>query len=114
LSLVTKILPAQDSGATFQPVKTKLIRGGDNAQSVAVDVGGVRDLYLVVTFGGDNYRSDQAIWAAPKLIGKDGCSVDLTTLKPHHAQVGWGRLFVNENQRGKPLEIAGQRVGNGF
>jgi len=114
LSLVTNILPAQDSGATFEPVKTKLIRGGDKAQSVAVDVTGVRDLYLVVSFGGDNYRSDQAIWAAPKLIGKDGKSVDVATLKPNHAQVGWGRLYVNENQKGKPLEIAGQAVGNGF
>jgi hypothetical protein len=114
LSLPVNCLGAQDVGAAFQPVKTKLLRGGDKAQTVTVDVTGVKDLYLVVTFGGDNYRSDQAIWGRPTLIDANGNSVDLTTVEPKRARVGWGRLYVNENQKSQPLEIAGQTVGSGF
>ncbi|MHC4404240.1 MAG: NPCBM/NEW2 domain-containing protein, partial [Planctomycetota bacterium] len=105
---------AADAGRVFQPVRTALIRGGDAAQTLTVDVDGLEDLYLVVTFGDDNYRSDQAIWAEPKLIGRDGRAVDLTTLEPGRVQVGWGRLFTNDNQKGQPLRIGGTTFETGF
>lgn len=114
LSLMMAAVPAQDSSCPCQLAKTKLMRGGDKAQAVSADVTGVRDLYLVVTFGGDSYQSDQAIWAEPRLTDKDGRSVDMTTLTPKHAQVGWGRLFVDENQKGRPLAIAKDVFQKGY
>jgi len=100
--------------AAFKPVKTKLMRGGDKPQSLSVDVTGVKDLYLVVTYGPDNYRSDQAIWAEPKLTDANGDVVELATVKPTHAQVGWGTLYVNHNQKNAPLNIAGKTYKRGF
>ncbi|NQT88932.1 NPCBM/NEW2 domain-containing protein [bacterium] len=101
-------------GAAFKPLKTKLIRGGDKPQKISVDVTGVNDLYLAVTVGGDNYGSDQAIWAVPTLHAPDGHTMDLTNATPHHAQVGWGKLSINKNQKGAPLQIPGKSYKTGF
>lgn len=98
----------------FEPVKTGLVRCSDKAQEISVDLNGAEDLYLVVTYGGDAYTADQAIWAEPKLIAADGSEVDLTTVKPITSQVGWGRLFVNTNQNGGKLSIANQLFDKGF
>jgi hypothetical protein len=117
LAAVAFPLSAQETPNTqcaFQPIKTQLMRGGDRAIEVTADVTGVQDLYLVVTYGSDNYRSDQAIWAEPKLIDADGRVVEMTTIRPHESQVGWGQLFVNENQKGQPLRIGSQTFDTGF
>jgi len=100
-------------GAAFKPLKTTTMRGG-GPRKISVDVTGVNDLYLVVTFGGDNYDSDQAIWAEPTLHAPDGHTMDFTNAAPHHAQLGWGKLFVNRNQRGRPLQIPGKTYETGF
>ncbi len=106
-------LAARDSKG-FKPVKTKLMRGGDEAQTMTVDIAGAKDLYLVVTIGPDTYSSDQAIWAEPQLIDKDGKTIDLTTIQPTRAQVGWGKVCLNHNQHSKPLSIAGKTFAKGF
>ena len=93
----------------FQTVQTKVIRGGEKAQALVADVTGVKDLYLVATIGGDTYNYDQAIWAGPKLIDKDGIAVDLTTIKPADTTVGWGDFRVDDK-----LSIAGVTVVKGF
>jgi hypothetical protein len=103
-----------DCGCDFKPVKTGLVRGGDKAQALSADVTRVKDLYLVVTFGGDTHSHDQAIWAEPKLIDLEGNSIDLTTLTPSGAQVGWGKLYTNTTQRNSGLTIAGQPFKAGF
>lgn len=103
-----------DCGCDFKPVKTGLVRGGDKAQQLVADVTGVQDLYLVVTFGGDTYSHDQAIWADPKLVDTNGQPIDLTTVEPVGAQVGWGKLFTNTTQRNSNLTIAGQKFEHGF
>jgi hypothetical protein len=114
LSLAALSRAAGDPERAFQPVKTELMRGGDAAETLTVDVTGWRDLYLVVTFGDDNYRSDQAIWAEPRLTDAGGRTVDLTSITPNRAQVGWGRLLVNVNQKGQPLRIGDTRFKTGF
>lgn len=101
----------QDSRADFN---TGLLRGGEEARSIKVDISGVRDLYLAVTYGGDTYNYDQAIWAEPFLIDKAGAKVDLTKLKPVDSQVGWGRLLVNNNHTNQGLSIAGRKFKRGF
>jgi len=105
---------AGESGSAFRPVKTELMRGGDKAQAVCVDLNGAKDLFLVVTYGPDNYRADQAIWAEPWLVNKDGEKIDLTTIAPASSQVGWGRLLKNHNQKNQPLSIGGREFAKGF
>lgn len=97
------------SGSAFQPVRTKVIRGGEPAQALVADVTGVKDLFLVATIGGDTYNFDQAIWAEPKILDQDSRAVDLTTLKPVSAAVGWGELRLNSG-----LSIAGKNYAKGF
>lgn len=113
LVLVGSLL-AQDRSDVSHLTKTKLLRGGQEARSISVDILGVKDLYLVVTFGPDNYRSDQAIWADPVLIDKAGAEVDLAGLKPMKVQVGWGQLYVNRNHSGQPLRIGSRTFAKGF
>jgi len=114
LSVVTVALAVRDAEGAFKPVKTKLMRGGDKARSLSVDVAGVKDLYLVVTHGPDNYGSDQAIWAEPTFICGDGCRVDATTVTPTAAQLGWGQLYVNRNQHAQPLKIGAKTYKKGL
>jgi len=114
LVIYTAVPAAKKRASTFTPVKTKLMRGGDKAQNIHVDLNGAKNLYLAVTYGPDNYNSDQAIWAEPRLVDSDGNAVDLTTVAPNRSQVGWGQLFTNRNQHGKPLSIAGETFSKGF
>lgn len=100
--------------AEFKPVKTAVIRGGDKAQKLSVDITGLKTLYLAASIGGDTHKSDQAIWGEPRLIDKNGKSVNLTSLKPASVEVGWGKLFVNQNQNSNPLSIAGEKLSDGF
>lgn len=67
-----------------------------------------------MTYGPDNYRSDQAIWAEPWLVDKNGEKTDLTTIAPTSSQVGWGQLFINHNQKNQPLSIGGREFARGF
>ncbi len=96
------------------PVETELVRGGDAPLPLDVDVTGLDDLYLVVTYGKDSYSSDQAIWAQPTLTTSDGTVVDLTTLAPQRAEVGWGQLVVGRNQNGGRLAIGRKTFDSGF
>ncbi|MDR2440802.1 MAG: NPCBM/NEW2 domain-containing protein [Planctomycetaceae bacterium] len=98
----------------FKLVETKLIIPEMKAQTLRVDLNGADDLYLVAGYGGDSYDSDQAVWAEPILYGINGQSFRLTELKPVTTQVGWGKLFVDQNHQGKPLTIAGESFKFGF
>ncbi|OGV58562.1 MAG: hypothetical protein A2283_00500 [Lentisphaerae bacterium RIFOXYA12_FULL_48_11] len=112
-TLATIILTSQQATA-FEPVKTRVIKGGDAPLPVVADITGVKDLFLVATIGNDTYNYDQAIWANPKLFDKDGKAVDLSDLKPHKTQVGWGMLLVNTGQGQQPLNIHGKSFTKGF
>ena len=98
----------------FEPVESKLLRVNSQAQELSVDLNGARDLYLFADYGGDSYDCDQAIWANPKLVDNDGNEVDLTTLTPEDAQVGWGSLLVNKNHMGEKLCIGKTPFETGF
>ena len=93
----------------FKPVRTPVVKGGEKALALVADVTEVQDLYLVATDGGDTYNYDQAIWAEPKLIARDGRVVDLTTVEPADTTVGWGAFRVNG-----ALSIGGATVAKGF
>jgi hypothetical protein len=115
--VVTRAVDSIDDdgcGCPDDKAQSDLIRGGDIAQKLAVDVTGWTDLYLTVDIGPDTYSSDQAIWANPILTNKQGESVSLTDLKIISQNVGWGRLFTNINHQNKQLNIAGEKFNKGF
>ena len=70
-----------------------------------VDLKGAKQLWLVVTDGGDGFKSDWADWAEPRLIGTYG-EKKLTDLKWTSASYGWGKARVGKNVVGGPLRIA--------
>ena len=80
----------------FEPLETKLVKPGEKALPLNVNVTGVVNLYLIATYGGDSYDSDQAIWGEPTLYDANGNAVRLTTLRPADAKVGWGTLLTDK------------------
>ena len=90
---------------------TPAVKG--HAIDVDVDISGRRELYLVVTDGGNGYATDWADWAEPRLVGPSG-EKKLTELKWKEAESGWGRPCVNQNCNGGPLKIAGKPVEYGI
>ncbi|MEO5804436.1 MAG: PVC-type heme-binding CxxCH protein [Verrucomicrobiota bacterium] len=81
---------------------------------VDVDISGAKNLWLVVSDGGNGYLCDWADWIEPKLIRADGSSVDLTDLKWKSATVGFGEVGRNKNVKGEPLKIDGKVFANGI
>ena len=100
--------------SAFKPAVTGVLRGGQEAQAVSVDVSGLDLLWLLADVGGDTYDWDQAIWGEPRLIAPDGSVVLLTTLKPASVKVGWGHLIVDNNHANQGLRIASRRFAHGF
>jgi formylglycine-generating enzyme required for sulfatase activity len=107
-------LLAETRGTAFEPFSTGVIRGGDQAQQVSVNVTGLDQLWLVATVGEDDYNFDQALWAEPRLIAEDGTVTSLLELKPVSAEVGWGQLLISKDQLGKPLQVADRVFADGF
>lgn len=73
-----------------------------------------KQLALVVTDGGDGYNYDRANWVNPQIILKNGETVDLTTLQYTKGESGWGRINLNANIEGDPLQIAGKVYERGI
>jgi putative membrane-bound dehydrogenase-like protein len=83
------------------------------AVDIDVDLSGAKELYLVVTDGGDGFGADWADWAEPRIV-TDGGEKKLTDLKWKSAQAGWGQIGVNKNVQGQPLKIDGKPVEYGL
>jgi len=111
---LAKAQAAARKTAAFEPFVTGVVRGGQPAQRVSVDVSALDELWLVADVGGDNYSWDQAIWAEPLLTTKAGKKVRLTTLKPFSVKVGWGQLIVDNNHTKAGLRIANRKYQFGF
>jgi len=95
-------------------VTTPVIRGGQAAQKISVDVTGLKELWLLATVGRDDYHSDRAAWGDPVLIDKAGNRVDMTTLKPVSSTTGWGTLMLNRGLSGGALKIGKTTFKKGF
>ena len=67
-------LEAETEGtSTFKPFVSKVKRGGRGGPSrVVVDVRGVQQLWLVATYGPDDYHHDRAVWGEPVLVDQEG------------------------------------------
>jgi len=95
-------------------VTTPVIRGGQKAQKISVDVTGLKELWLLATVGRDDYHHDRAAWGDPVLIDAAGTRVDMTTLKPVSSKTGWGTLMLNRGLSGPPLRIGSTTFKRGF
>lgn len=107
------VLQGQDSPC-FEPVKTAVLKVNSKPVSLDVELNGAEDLYLVATFGPDNYDSDQAVWASPTLYDENGAATDMTTLKPVSAKTGWGSLILNRDHQGNKIKLGGVIYEKGF
>ena len=85
----------------------------DHAVKIEAELKGAKNLYLVVTDGGNGFGSDWANWAEPKLVGSKG-ELKLTDLKWKNAATGWGEVGINKNVNGGDMKIAGKPVEFGI
>jgi len=69
---------------------------------INVEIKGAKEVYLVVTDGGNGFGCDWADWAEPRFVGPAG-EVKLTDLKWKRAESGFGSVQVNKNCGGQPL-----------
>lgn len=76
---------------------------------VEADIQGVRDLFLVVTDGGDGFACDWANWINPELAGPAG-KLSLVDLPWVHATAGWGEVRNGANADGRTMSVANQEV----
>ena len=83
------------------------------ATEIDADITGAKQLYLVVSDGGDGFGCDWAVWAEPRLVGPSG-EKKLTDLKWKSAECGHGTVNVNKNSANQPLSIAGKSVEYGI
>lgn len=84
-----------------------------NQVDVSVDLEGAKQLFLVVTDGGNGFACDWADWVEPKLVGPKG-EKKLTDLKWKRASADWGNVQVNRNAGGQPLVVNGHTVEFGI
>ena len=95
---------------------SKLITSATPGHSVDIDVSleGAKELYLVVTDGGNSFAADWADWAEPRLVLADGGEKKLTEIEWKSAQSGWGNVRVNANAGGTELRSAGKVIEYGI
>ncbi len=73
-----------------------------------------RDLYLIVSDGGDNYNYDHANWINPTIYFQNGDSIRLTDMEWEKATAGWGEVSVNKSISGGELNVKGTVFSNGI
>ena len=84
-----------------------------HAVDVDVDVKGAKNLWLVVTDGGNGFGCDWADWAEPRLAAGDK-EQKLTDLNWKAASSQFGDVQKNKNCSGGAMRIAGQDVAYGL
>ncbi|MGV3660478.1 MAG: PVC-type heme-binding CxxCH protein [Prosthecobacter sp.] len=85
-----------------------------HAVEIDVDVSAAKELYLVVTDGGNGFGADWADWAEPRLVMGDGSEKKLTEVEWKSALSGWGGVRVNSNTQGGQLRSAGSTIEYGI
>jgi putative membrane-bound dehydrogenase-like protein len=116
LFLLTLFTPALLLAAPKPLFQSKLISTATPGHSVDIDVSleGAKEMYLVVTDGGNGFAADWADWAEPRLILADGSEKKLTEVEWKSAQSGWGNVRVNASAGGTELRSAGKAIDYGI
>jgi len=124
-TMVASVVALAQAGieAGCSPFESEVMRGGEPARRVAVDVRGARRLHLLVTGDPDKIWG-VANWADPRLIDAAGQAHPLTTLTaegPGRAALDWtvrkGRHDININLHSglyEPLRIGGRQFARGI
>lgn len=114
--LLVLFTPALLLAAPKPLFQSKLISNATPGHSVDIDVSleGAKEMYLVVTDGGNGYGADWADWVEPRLILADGSEKKLTEVEWKAAQSGWGNVRVNASAGGTELRSAGKAIEYGI
>ncbi|RIK79604.1 MAG: dehydrogenase [Planctomycetota bacterium] len=113
--VVVRVASALAQGEVKPAFASKLVTRDtkEHAVEIDVDISGAKQLFLVVTDGGDGFSCDWADWAEPRLITDKG-ETKLTDLKWKSASSEWGQVRANKNAGGGALRIAGKAVEYGI
>jgi len=114
MTATREALRAYRAAHPYRTACTPVIRGGEPARRIELDLTGASVLCLTATIGPDTYNYDQAIWGEPVLTAADGSRTPLGALTPAAAKVGWGTLYRDTNHAGAPLSVAGRTFAHGF
>jgi putative membrane-bound dehydrogenase-like protein len=74
-----------------------------------VELKGARDLYLVVSDGGDGFACDWAAWVGPEVYSGDK-NKSLLEMEWKKATSQWGSVGKNRNADGQPISIDNKEV----
>ncbi|MDB6119748.1 MAG: rane-bound dehydrogenase domain protein, partial [Verrucomicrobiaceae bacterium] len=86
----------------------------DQSVDVDVDLVGAKEMFLVVTDGGNGIGSDWADWAEPRFLMADGSERKLTEVEWKTASSGFGEPHVNANVQSKELRSNGKVIDYGI
>ena len=93
--------PPEESGApTFQ----SKVLGTKETVAIDVDVSKFKELYLMVSDGGNGTGNDHAAWFSPVFVNAAGKKVSLKSLKWKSAKTGWGKIGFGVSATGAPLK----------
>lgn len=81
---------------------------------VDVDLKGRKELFLVVTDGGNGIACDWADWVDPVLVMEDGSQRALTDITWKKAVADYGKIQVNRNVGGQAMRVAGKAIERGL
>ncbi|MBN8422323.1 MAG: NPCBM/NEW2 domain-containing protein [Verrucomicrobia bacterium] len=114
--LLALLVPVFAFAAPKPLFQSKLISSATPNHSVEINVplSGAKELFLVVTDGGNGFTADWADWAEPRLILADGSEKKLTEIEWKSAQSGWGNVRVNASAGGTELRSAGKAIEYGI
>lgn len=93
------------------PVVTTKTEG--HQVQIRAELKGAKDLFLIVSDGGDGFACDWADWIEPKLVGEKG-ELSLLGLDWKSATSDWGKVQKNANVNGKPLSVRNEAVSAGI
>lgn len=79
---------------------------------IDVDISGAKQLFLVVSDGGNGNSCDHSDWIAPRLVGNEG-ELKLTEVKWKSLE-GFGGGKINRNYGGQPIKVGGKTYENGI
>ncbi len=100
---------AQESGRELFASPVVTTKSGSRVQ-IDTAIRGVRDLFLVVTDGGNGYSCDWADWIDPTIHGRAG-KKSLVEMDWVAATSGFGKPTKNANCIGQPWSVGGQSLG---
>ncbi|MCB1095188.1 MAG: NPCBM/NEW2 domain-containing protein [Verrucomicrobiae bacterium] len=83
------------------------------AIDIDVDVTGSKNLYLIISDGGDGFSCDWADWVNPRIV-VNGNEQALTEWKWKSAQSQWGKVEIGRNAGGGALKVNGKAIENGI